>query len=623
MASLLMPLLDGLGNVTFINNLLASTGVLLSIIPGLLQNGPTPLGLLPTPVLPKFLGGSQGIPWGNQTAGGTNVYEVTPDTGVTRYYNFNIARMTLAPDGVPTPMIVVNGQFPGPMIEANWGDWIEVTVTNSIDNPAEGTAIHWHGLLQKKTPWYDGVPSVHMCPIAPGETFVYRFQADIYGSSWWHAHYSAQYAGGILGPMIIHGPTDNYPTQDYVDLGPILVSDKYNKDYYELVQQSMSNNPAIAALVTSSNTLIQGRMSADCSNAPAGTQCTPGAPLAKFGFTRGKTHLLRFINTAAAGYMVISLDQHDMVVVANDFVAIKPYTTKFITLFVGQRIDVLVTANQRASAYWLRVRQPILCALAAQPFALAAVYYDGVDTQRRPNSLPNSDFVQPTLINCGDAALTKTEPFYPIKLDPPDTTVTIKITQTVNATGHTSYLMNGQTFRANYNFPLLNLTYNGNTSYPDNPEWNVYNFGRNETIRFIFENNVPFGHPMHIHGQNMYIVDEGVGKYNGINAVRPNNPARRDIASLKPNGYLVAQLISNNPGVWGFHCHIAWHVGQGLYVNVVQKPDEVMQRDEIPGVIAQTCEPWREFTENNAPNQIDSGLRKYMNVRKFKNFRLL
>lgn len=56
----------------------------------------------------------------------------------------------------------------------------------------------------------------------------------------------------------------------------------------------------------------------------------------------------------------------------------------------------------------------------------------------------------------------------------------------------------------------------------------------------------------------MYIVDEGVGKYNGINAVRPNNPARRDIASLKPNGYLVAQLISNNPGVWGFHCHIAW-----------------------------------------------------------------
>ena len=590
MSGLLLPILDGLGNVTFINNLLASTGVLLSLIPGLLQNGPSPLGLLPTPVLPKILGGSAGIPWGNMTAGGTNVYEVTPDTGVTRYYNFEVTRMTFAPDGIPVPMLVVNGQFPGPLIEANWGDMIQVTVKNSITGPAEGTALHWHGLLQKKTPWYDGVPSVQMCPIAPGATFVYKFQADIYGTSWWHSHYSAQYAGGLLGPMVIHGPTDNYPTQDYTDLGPIIVSDAYNADYYTVVQQSMSNNAAVANLVTSTNTLIQGKMSADCSNAPAGAKCTPGAPLSKFGFTRGKVHLMRFINTSGAGYMVVSLDQHDMVVVANDFVAIKPYTTKYITLFVGQRIDVLVTANQRPGAYWLRVRQPVLCALSVQPFALAAVYYNGTDTQSRPKSLPNLDFITPTLINCGDAALAKTEPYYPIKLDPPETTVNIQITQTVNETGHTHYLMNGQTFRGNYNYPLLNLTYNGNTTYPDDPQWNVYNFGRNETIRFIFENNVPFGHPMHIHGQNMYIVDEGVGKYNGINAVRPTNPARRDTASLKPNGYLVAQLVSDNPGVWPFHCHIAWHVGQGLYINVMQKPDEVRQMNQIPGVVAQSCD---------------------------------
>ena len=35
--------------------------------------------------------------------------------------------MVLAPDGVAKDMIVVNGQFPGPTIEANWGDWIEGT----------------------------------------------------------------------------------------------------------------------------------------------------------------------------------------------------------------------------------------------------------------------------------------------------------------------------------------------------------------------------------------------------------------------------------------------------------------------------------------------------------------
>jgi FtsP/CotA-like multicopper oxidase with cupredoxin domain len=46
-------------------------------------------------------------------------------------------------------MMVVNGAYPGPTIEANWGDWIEVTVYNKLKT--DGTAIHWHGLLQQNT----------------------------------------------------------------------------------------------------------------------------------------------------------------------------------------------------------------------------------------------------------------------------------------------------------------------------------------------------------------------------------------------------------------------------------------------------------------------------------------
>lgn len=102
--------------------------------------------------------------------------------------------------------MLVNGVFPGPLIEANWGDTIQVTVHNRITGPEEGTALHWHGLLQKTSQWFDGVPGVQQCPIPPGGTFTYTFVADLYGTSWWHSHYSAQYNAGILGPMIIHGP---------------------------------------------------------------------------------------------------------------------------------------------------------------------------------------------------------------------------------------------------------------------------------------------------------------------------------------------------------------------------------------------------------------------------------
>ena len=74
-----------------------------------------------------------------------------PNTGVIRTYDFTIKRQTKAPDGYLKNVLTINGQFPAPLIEANWGDTIQVTVHNQIDNPPEGTALHWHGILQKKS----------------------------------------------------------------------------------------------------------------------------------------------------------------------------------------------------------------------------------------------------------------------------------------------------------------------------------------------------------------------------------------------------------------------------------------------------------------------------------------
>jgi FtsP/CotA-like multicopper oxidase with cupredoxin domain len=145
------------------------------------STGGSVLGTFNCPGLPNFLdgphpGGSP-FPWGGRSAYNTNPYNLydIPYTGVTRQYAFVVSNMTLAPDGVEIPLIVANGQFPGPIIEANWGDWIEVAVTNNLTS--EGTSLHWHGFLQTGTPFYDGTPGVTQCPIAPGKTFTYRFRA--------------------------------------------------------------------------------------------------------------------------------------------------------------------------------------------------------------------------------------------------------------------------------------------------------------------------------------------------------------------------------------------------------------------------------------------------------------
>lgn len=66
-----------------------------------------------------------GYPWGTKTVANTNPKDA-PNTGITRHYDFTISRGELAPDGyLKKSGILINGQFPGPLIEANWGDWIE------------------------------------------------------------------------------------------------------------------------------------------------------------------------------------------------------------------------------------------------------------------------------------------------------------------------------------------------------------------------------------------------------------------------------------------------------------------------------------------------------------------
>ena len=110
----------------------------------------------------------------------------------------------------------------------------------------------------------------------------------------------------------------------------------------------------------------------------------------------------------------------------------------------------------------------------------------------------------------------------------------------------------------------------------------------------------------------MHILAEGYGKWDG-NIVNPRNPQRRDVHILhnaqSPTvpSYMVMQIEADNPGVWPFHCHVAWHTSQGMNINLLEQPKEVKKMD-VPASIAQTCRNWWDFTEVNYVPQIDSGL---------------
>jgi FtsP/CotA-like multicopper oxidase with cupredoxin domain len=56
------------------------------------------------------------------------------------------------------------------------------------------------------------------------------------------------------------------------------------------------------------------------------TKGTLGGEYSQVSLTKGKKHRLRLINTSVESSIRVSLDNHPFVVIANDFVPVRPYT---------------------------------------------------------------------------------------------------------------------------------------------------------------------------------------------------------------------------------------------------------------------------------------------------------
>jgi FtsP/CotA-like multicopper oxidase with cupredoxin domain len=91
-----------------------------------------------------------------------------------------------------------------------------------------------------------------------------------------------------------------------------------------------------------------------------------------------------------------------------------------------------------------------------------------------------------------------------------------------------------------------------------------------ETIDLIVNNLDDGDHPLHLHGHTFWIVGSGVGRYiypesefstsHPMYDLKSDNPMRRDTVVLPAYSFVVLRFITDNPGLWAFHCHIAWYV---------------------------------------------------------------
>ncbi|KAJ3551423.1 hypothetical protein NPX13_g11365 [Xylaria arbuscula] len=160
-------------------------------------------------------------------------YETKTPPGIVRTFNWEVTEhdQWTGPDGrVKSKVMLVNNQYPGPTLKADWGDTVVVNIKNSLK--INGTGFHWHGMRQLGTNIQDGANGVTECPIPPGVSKTYKFKLTQYGTSWYHSHFSGQYGNGVFGPIVINGPA-SLPYD--IDLGAYPINDYYLRTADDIV----------------------------------------------------------------------------------------------------------------------------------------------------------------------------------------------------------------------------------------------------------------------------------------------------------------------------------------------------------------------------------------------------
>ncbi|KAI3112891.1 CAZyme family AA1 [Penicillium roqueforti] len=517
----------------------------------------------------------------------TDYTQIVPNTGVTREYWLNVEELVAAPDGFSRPVMAVNGTIPGPTIFADWGDEVVIHVTNSLHNAKNGTSIHWHGIRQNYTNGNDGVVSITQCPTAPGSTITYKWRATQYGSSWYHSHIGLQAWEGVFGGIVINGPaTANYQ----VDKGSLFLTDWSHPTVDELYLEAQTIGPPTldTGLINGTNVFGNGTNS-------TGTRF-------QMKVNQGSSYRLRIVNSAVDTHWKFMIDNHTLTVIAADFVPIKPFTTDYINIGMGQRYDVIVTANKRqiSDSFWIRAIPQEACSENANPDNIRGILYYG----NSPNTPTTRPYTFPD--ECTDEPASSLIPQVPKTVSAADWNNLTDVTLGRNTANLFRWYLNSTTMQVLWEDPTLLQLFNNENTPNFTESSGVIELPRaNEWVYLMINTSFPVTHPIHMHGHDFFVLAQGSNPWDG--SVATNNPPRRDTAMLNGNGYLLMAFETDNPGAWLMHCHIGWHTDEGFALQFLERESEIEPLIDRRA-LEDNCASWNAYDEAFDIEQDDSGV---------------
>lgn len=527
---------------------------------------------------------------------------------------WNVTYNYASPDCYKKLAISINGSVPGPTIDAVEGETVIVEVTNSL--VTENVAIHWHGIRQIGTPWYDGTDSVTQCAIQPGDTFKYQFVVDKAGTYMYHAHYGMQLGDGIYG-MIRVKAAQKEPFS-YSSEHEILLTDWYHKNAYEHAID-LTSTPFVWVGEPNS-VLIQGKAFVCNKPGTEAGQCKETDPKCSpfsLNVKPDSTIRLRIGCLTALSTLSFEIEDHEMIVVEADGNYVEPFKVKHLYLYSGETYSVIIDTSltkDRSRNYWMVAK--VVGRESSTPSGLAILNYDS----NLPLALPTTDPpAGPRWNDVSDridrSSAVKAHHDY-LNPPPPKSDRTIILLNTQNEIdGKVRWSLNNVSLNLPHTPYLIALKKNlpgvldpktppdsydvenyDIHSVPKNTEANsstggLYRLKFDSIVDVILQNantmttGISETHPWHLHGHDFWVLGYGTGKFDmktDTASYNLKNPIMKNSVPLHPYGWTALRFKADNPGVWVFHCHIEFHFFLGMAVVFEEGIDQV---GELPDSI--------------------------------------
>ncbi|XP_067670637.1 uncharacterized protein [Haliotis asinina] len=529
----------------------------------------------------------------------------------------------VATDGVGRGIITANRMLPGPAIQVCHNDMIVVNVHNKLHG-SQATTIHWHGVFQKGYQHHDGVSMITQCPITPHSKFQYRFKAGNRGTLYWHGHAGLHRSDGLFGALIIREPRSRDPASHLYD--------------HDLPEHTMIVHDWLVELTINR---FAGHHHAGYDNKPASmlingrgayrafpstdTNKTIYTPYSVFKVRRDQKYRFRVISNGILNCPIqVSVDQHDMTMVATDGVPHEPVVVSSFNIFAGERFDFILDADKDVGNYWIRTRGMADCSVKSAKQVAILRYENATETEPSEPTDYESGRRQGKLLNPWN------------KKGTPDLTPVSWLNTTAADPLHMKQMPDKKFYVAMDFNKLDNYVFNHEDLYPlaavnkknklylpqlnhitniappspllsqfgDVPKdmfcgpHNTKNCSHeycecihlikvdlNDTVEMVLiDEGVTFNanHPMHLHGHHFRVVAmdrvnqstslEEVKRMDEAGLIERNleTPIAKDTVTVADGGYTIIRFHADNPGFWLLHCHIDFHVsiGMGLIVQV-------------------------------------------------------